>query len=397
VTTLGQLTLNSSYDDVAQALIGECARRGYGRDEAIGVTADGIQESALRPRAHNPAGPWDGIYQQDGSYPGRFDANTQITGFLDRLDDKRKSPGHGDIWLNIFWLQQRPGEKTAADAYAHGRQAYLTEIKSRTAEATRLVDLYWPANGGVPPVPDNRPDFNEYPMWSANSQDRAGTKIDLWLIHTQEGPGNADSLAKYLQGNQVSYHYTISEDPTDHGVTVVDVVDTDEASWSVLSANNRSINLCFAGSSVSWTRDQWLAQSRAIDVAAYLAVQDCKKYGIGTKVVPPPYTTGTPGISDHQYVTQVLKDGTHTDVGPTFPWDVFGAAVNKYATGASDPQPEPAAPNPPVPAPLSDRDLAQQTWDQLRVEWPQLGGQTLVNALAEVRDKVCGTTDKDKH
>jgi hypothetical protein len=74
-----------------------------------------------------------------------------------------------------------------------------------------------------------------------------------------------------------------------------------------------------------------MAQSNAIDVAAYLAVQDCKKYGISTLVVPPPYSAGTPGISDHKYVTDVLGWGSHTDVGPNFPWDIFAAAVSKYA------------------------------------------------------------------
>lgn len=148
------LTLDSSYDDVAQAILAEVKRRGYTRDEAIGVIADGIQESGLRPRAHNPAGPWDGIYQQDASYPGRFDANTQITGFLDRLDIKRASPGHGDIWLNIFWLQQAPARASAQAAYDRGRKAYLTEIQSRTAEATRLVNAYFDA-GEPEPVATN--------------------------------------------------------------------------------------------------------------------------------------------------------------------------------------------------------------------------------------------------
>ena len=93
----------------------------------------------------------------------------------------------------------------------------------------------------------------------------------------------------------MSYHYTVSEDPRDHGVTVCDVVDTDDASWSVLSANNRSINLCFAGSSAKLDPAQWLAQSRAIDVAAYLAVQDCRKYGIPLTVIALPYTDGRAG------------------------------------------------------------------------------------------------------
>jgi N-acetyl-anhydromuramyl-L-alanine amidase AmpD len=235
-----------------------------------------------------------------------------------------------------------------------------------------------------PAVPDNRPDFNEYEMWSPNNQDRGGTRVDLFLLHTQEGDGNADSLAKYLQGHEVSYHYTISEDFNDHGVTVVDVVDTDQASWSVLSANNRSINLCFAGSRASWSRQQWLQQSKAIDVAAYLAVQDAKKYGFSPRVMSPPYNSNPPGISDHRYVTQWLKDGTHTDVGLNFPWDVFEAAVRKYANGAAPgPVTPPTFRHPPV-----DQMIAE-IWDQLRGPegkgWPQLGGKTLVDAVAELR------------
>lgn len=235
-----------------------------------------------------------------------------------------------------------------------------------------------------------KPAFNEFPIWSKNNSSRSG-KVDAFLLHTQEAGGGdaaAENLAKWFQNaNQVSYHYTISQ-AADGGVTVVDCVDTDYASWSVLSANGRSINLCFAGSKASWSRTDWLKQSKAIDVAAYLAVQDAKKYGFPTTVIAPPYTGRIPGISDHRYVTKVLGDGTHTDVGDGFPWDVFTTAVNKYASGL-----EPEVPVVVTPKPI---DYAKEAWDQLRIAWPQLGGQTLVNAVAEIRDKVCGTNDKDK-
>jgi hypothetical protein len=220
--------------------------------------------------------------------------------------------------------------------------------------------------GGIAPMTDPRPDFNEYPVWSPNNQSRNGTKPDLFILHTQEGNGNADSLARYFQGDVgVSYHYTISQDVKDNGVTVCDIVDTDLGSWSVLDYNNRSINLCFAGSSVKWSRAQWLTQSRAIDVAAYLAVADCAKYGISVTVVPPPYKA-TPGITDHAYVTS-RGIGTHSDVGPNFPWDIFAQRVAFWA----NPTPEPPAP-PPTPPPVkqyprdfTDRQLLEDIWQKL--------------------------------
>jgi len=375
-------------DQVAQLIVGEAKARNHTRDECLGELSALYQESQWDETVWDATHTTYGIAQQDGSYLHRFDgAAAQIKAFFDKLDVKRTSPGHGDIWLNICWLQQAPNWPSAQYWWENGRQAYLAEIKSRIATVTPYLDKYWPTTGGT--VPDNRPDYNEYPMWSPNSQDRGGTKVDLFLLHTQEGDGNADSLARFLQGNEVSYHYTISEDPNDHGVTVVDVVDTDEASWSVLSANDRSINLCFAGSRAAWSRDQWLQQSRAIDVAAYLAVQDCRKYGIAIKVLAPPYDCDPPGISDHKYVTQWLRDGTHTDVGDNFPWDVFAAAVTKYATGA----PVPAPGGPPVP---NVPDYTHETFDQVRGRWAMLGDQTLVEAVAQVRDKVCGTNDAGK-
>ena len=251
-----------------------------------------------------------------------------------------------------------------------------------------------PLNPQESAVPDNRPAYNEFPLWSPSNSGRNGVKVDAFLLHTQEGGGGnsaAEDLAKYLgnAANQVSYHYTISQ-ASDGGVTVVDVVDTDMASWSVLSANPRSINLCFAGSRASWSRDQWMAQSNAIDVAAYLAVQDCKKYGIPTKVVAPPYTDRIPGISDHRYVTKVLGDGTHTDVGDQFPWDYFANRVAFWAAGGVDGPTQPPTPAKPQPVRVGPAD------DQLVMRFNCLGGQTVVEALAEVRDHVLGTNDRTK-
>lgn len=189
-----------------------------------------------------------------------------------------------------------------------------------------------------------RPAFTEVEAWIGNSSPRNGVHPDLFILHTQEGgDGDPKALAEWMGRNGVSYHYTVSTGRDQ--VMVCDVIDTDLASWSVLSANARSINLCFAGSKVSWSRQQWLDNTAAIEVAAYLAVQDCRKYNIPTTVIAPPYTSARAGITDHNYVTTVLHDGTHTDVGSNFPWDVFAAYVAKYAhPGAPTPVPTPTQP-----------------------------------------------------
>ncbi|OHU23387.1 N-acetylmuramoyl-L-alanine amidase [Mycobacteroides chelonae] len=381
--------MTATKDEVAQLIVGEAKRRGHTRDECLAGMSALYQESGWVENVWDPTHTTYGIAQQDASYPRRSDgAKAQIVAFFDKLDVKRTAPGHGDIWLNICWLQQAPNWPSAQYWYENGRRAYLTEIKSRIATVTPYLDKYWPTTGGTT-VPDNRPAFNEFPIWSASAQGRHGAKIDAFFLHTQEGGGGdaaAEDLARYLGNpvNLVSYHYTVSQ-ASDGGVTVVDVVDTDNASWSVLSANNRSINLCFAGARASWTREQWMKQANAIDVAAYLAVQDCHKYGIPTNVVAPPYTGRIPGISDHRYVTEVLRDGTHTDVGDNFPWDVFTGAVKKYAA-------EPTAPTSPAPksGPVGPAD------DQLTMRWNCLGGQTLVEAVAQIRDKALGTNDRGK-
>jgi hypothetical protein len=289
-------------------------------------------------------------------------------------------------------------------SYAQAVQgsAFPDRYDQRMGEAQALYDSLSGSTAPEASVSDpNRPAYNEFPIWSSSNQDRAGTKVDLFLLHTQEGGGGnsaAEDLANYLANpaNQVSYHYTVSQ-ASDGGVTVVDVVDTDQASWSVGDANDRSINLCFAGSSASWSRDQWLTQSNAIDVAAYIAVQDCKKYGIplqfiGTGGVYD--TSKAAGVADHRYVTDVLGWGTHTDVGVTFPKDLFLSSFLKYAALDNE-QPAPPPPvippvTPPAPTPVGPAD------DQLTLRWNCLGGQTLVEAVAEIRDKLTGTNDRPK-
>ena len=135
-------------DQVAQLIVGEAKARNHTRDECLAEMSALYQESQWDDTVWGPAGKQItyGIAQQDGSYPNRFQgAAAQLKAFFDKLDVKRASPGHGDIWLNICWLQQAPNWPSAQYWYDHGRRAYLDEIKSRIATVTPYLDKCWPA------------------------------------------------------------------------------------------------------------------------------------------------------------------------------------------------------------------------------------------------------------
>ncbi|SHX06853.1 metalloendopeptidase-like membrane protein [Mycobacteroides abscessus subsp. abscessus] len=170
--------------------------------------------------------------------------------------------------------------------------------------------------------------------WAPNWQSRNGRKPRLFVLHTSEGAAGMD-LVDYMAGASVSYHYLVNPD----GKTW-DLVDTDDASWSVLDANNYTINLVFGGSRAAMSRVEWLEKyDKAIRVAAYLAVQDCLKYGIpvqllvGNKYSQLPTTDG---ITDHNGITVGLGIGSHTDVGPNFPWDVFNNYLLEFSAQAGE-------------------------------------------------------------
>jgi hypothetical protein len=188
-------------------------------------------------------------------------------------------------------------------------------------------------------------------------------------LHTQEGNGTAESLANYLNNpnNGVSYHYTLRD-----GILVA-VVDTDLASWSVGDANGRSINLCFAGSRADWTREQWLARDHDLRIAAYIAILDARKYrfnplwlGSGGR-----YRNGRQGVADHQYVTDVIGWGTHTDCGPGFPGDVFEKYLGLYAGTSGEDNDMPSA-----------DDIAKAVWASRLTKPDGKATETAGNLLA---------------
>lgn len=258
-----------------------------------------------------------GLFQQQPQWWGRGDG-------IDLMDPATAARLFYDALVKLSYnnTARSPG-KYAQDVQ---RSSFPDRYDERMNDARAL---YSQIAGGTGPTVA-KPPFTEIQRMGNSRSSRGGQKVRYIFLHTQEGNGTALSLASYLNNpnNGASYHYTV-----DNSGVVVDVVDTDYGSWSVGNANAYSINLCFAGSRASWSRAQWLSNmGRAIDIAAYLVVQDCKKYGVPVKWLGSggKYSPANAGVSDHRYVTQVIGWGSHTDVGAGFPADVFAAALAKY-------------------------------------------------------------------
>ena len=224
------------------------------------------------------------------------------------------------------------------------------------------VDQYNRLVGNAPTPSQNF--FREFNLIDGypNFQSRNGQKPRLFILHTEEGGMLGKDLADWMANNSVSYHYIVDNDGTAY-----DLVDTDDASWSVLDANDYTINLVFAGSFVAWSRNEWLANmENGIKIAAYICAQDCHKYGI-----PPVIRVGgsangysslptNDGVTDHYGITVGLHIGTHIDVGPGFPWDVFDSYLQQfYSNIESDDMFSDA-----------DRTMLQAVYDELTKKFP---------------------------
>lgn len=179
--------------------------------------------------------------------------------------------------------------------------------------------------------PVAKPNYQVIDMWGWGHSSRWGAKIINILGHTQEAPDSAtpEGLAQYCNGaNNVSYHDIIGKGK------LVRVVPADKAAWSVLDANPTTYNICFSGSRASMSRAEWLKRENDIRIFAWRAIEIARAHGVSTEVIAPPYKKAG-GISDHNYVTRVLGIGTHTDLGPNFPWDKLKEFVREYLNGAA--------------------------------------------------------------
>lgn len=189
-------------------------------------------------------------------------------------------------------------------------------------------------------------------MWSDNNSPRWGDPDVIWgVIHTQEGNGSARSLAAYCQEgrSQVSYHATVDDKE------LIGIVPLNRGCWALLNGNPRSVNICFAGSSVRWSRAEWLKHRSAIRKAARYLYECSVELGYSLRFIGDDGVSRmASGVIEHGNYSRGAHDGNHSDCGPNFPWDVLKAELDALSNGA------------PAPVTGDDDDMSAEQYEQLR-------------------------------
>lgn len=170
------------------------------------------------------------------------------------------------------------------------------------------------------------PDLKWVPPKSWTNDDR--TSVQLIVIHDTEGSSHAQSAedgAAYdaRRTDGTSTHYFVDNN------SVVQCVRTSDRAHTARSQGNRrgiQYELC---ARASFSRSRWLDPDYGLPMlqrAARQAARDCRKYGIpARKLSVGQVADGAKGFCGHADITKAFPqdNGSHTDPGPNFPWDVF--------------------------------------------------------------------------
>lgn len=165
--------------------------------------------------------------------------------------------------------------------------------------------------------------------WSKKSDARRGDPVRLAVIHTAEGARTNGSLEAWFMRDdvQASSHAGGDDDGR------LEMVPYSRAAWTIRRANSISDNLELCGFA-SWSREEWLRHDGMLNVAAEWIAERCRARGNPiVKLTPAQVAAGQSGACGHVDWTMATRlqgnqDGTHTDPGPNFPWDIVMSRAN---------------------------------------------------------------------
>lgn len=246
----------------------------------------------------------------------------------------------------------------------------------------------------------------DYDILTSNDSGIAKAPRRLLVVHTFEGRDlDAKAMARYQQQPSAGGSY--------HGV--IDVAgkcarENDDAyiPWSAMRTGNLiGYHFSLAGRA-AFTRKQWLARPKQLERLAQILAAYSKAKGIPLILrSAEEVRAGKWGVCGHVHISHAFRESDHTDPGPGFPFDVVIARAKEIVAGGKhskpsappakpDPVPAPTPPAPSAPGAAGDveREVAM-VLDQLAGlrdkdgrqrfrGWPQLGGRTLVDAVAAI-------------
>jgi hypothetical protein len=223
----------------------------------------------------------------------------------------------------------------------------------------------------------------------ARSSSRGGARVRWLAVHSTEGIMRAADLRDW-QAWPGSSH--ASADATGTLLEPDDgFVPYERAAWTLRNGNPVSENLELCALA-RWTRAEWLARPALLEACAVWLARRSRATGVPLrKLTVEQVAAGWAGVIDHDDYTDATGDGTHWDVGASFPWDL----VIPRARAILDPP----APTPEGFLMALDDDEQREALALLRdlhygLRRPLIGGVTASTALREIRTGVAGLVER---
>lgn len=217
----------------------------------------------------------------------------------------------------------------------------------------------------------------------------------LLVVHTFEGRDlPIEAMMDYQSGRLPhqrtgSYHVVFGVDGRSGREN-----DNEYITWSAGWTGNRiGLHGSLAGRA-AFTREQWLARPKQLDELARWLAHESRENSIPLEPCPiAGIRNGGRGVCSHADIARAFPNETdHTDPGPGFPWDHVLDLAKRHRDGSTPPpRPTPAPEGHPDMTPEQAHMLAdnhgQLTGSTRPGEfpgWEQLGGRTIVDALAVI-------------
>lgn len=209
-------------------------------------------------------------------------------------------------------------------------------------------------------------------------------KCQAAVIHTYECPraDDVENRARYQESAGSSYTMLVGTRRT------LRANDDNYIPWAAAQTGNRiGLHLSFLAYARS-SRNEWLEYSTQLDLGARVVADWCTRYGIPPiKISATDLRAGKRGLCGHADISAAWGETDHTDPGHNFPWDVFTKRVQHFMN----------------PNTAKETDMSNERLDSIERKvdlildqlagpggnfggWPQLGGRTVVDALAAVAE-----------